>query len=168
MKRSRLEEIVRKVVTEAASEGKFQNYAKGTFASMIKLASTGGNKNTPPFNAKPPGPGKSGPIVEEFELEYDEGLYEFTCDIVISKKRGGDKLQTFSELRAIDDITIVKQVPHTSEENEDNYYSTLDIRFIPQDLSNRRASLLAILAEIEDVTGVVAVRYSGDLEKVQR
>ena len=61
MKRSRLEEIVRKVVTEAASEGKFQNYAKGTFASMIKLASTGGNKNTPPFTKKAAKAGKSGP-----------------------------------------------------------------------------------------------------------
>lgn len=166
MKKSRLEEIVRKVVTEAASEGKFQNYAKGTFASMIKLASTGGNKNTPPFSSKPPGPGKSGPITEDFEVEYDEGLYAFTCRIIISKNRGGDKLQTFSELRAIDDITIIKQVPHTSEENEENYYSTLEVRFIPQNLSDPKASLRSILAEMDDVAGVVSVSYEGDLEKI--
>ena len=166
MKRSRLAEIVRKVVTEAAAEGKFQKYAKGSYASMIKLASTGGNKNTPPFDSKPAGPGKSGPIVEEFELEYDEGLYGFTCNIVISKRRGGDKLQTFSELRAINDITIIKQVPHTGEENEHNFYSTLEVRFIPQNLSNPKASLRKILAEMDDVPGVVSVSYEGDMEKI--
>ena len=61
MKKNRLEELVRKIVTEAAAQGKFQNYAKGSYRSMIKLISTGGNKNTPPFNKKAPGPGKSGP-----------------------------------------------------------------------------------------------------------
>jgi hypothetical protein len=62
MKRNKLEEIVRNIVAEAASQGKFQSYAKGTYRSMIKLTRKGGNKNTPPFSKKAPGPGKSGPI----------------------------------------------------------------------------------------------------------
>ena len=57
----RLEEIVRGVVKEAAAQGKFQAYSKKTYASMIKLASTGGNKNTPPYTKKSTPPGKSGP-----------------------------------------------------------------------------------------------------------
>ena len=56
-----LKNIVREVVTEAASEGKMQKYYRKTFAKMIATASTGGNKNTPPFTKKAAGPGKSGP-----------------------------------------------------------------------------------------------------------
>jgi len=167
MKKTRLEELVRKAITEAASQGKFQNYAKGTYKTMIKIAGSGGNKNTPPFEKKAPCAGKSGPVAEELELDYDEGLYGFTCRIIISKNRGGDKLQTFSELRAIDDITIIKQIPHTSEENDENYYSTLEVRFIPQNISNPKASLRAILSEMDDIPGVVSVSYEGDLEKIE-
>ena len=75
-------------------------------------------------------------------------------------------MQTFSELRAIDAITIIKQVPHTSEENEENYYSSMEVRFIPQNLSDPKASLRSILVEMDDVAGVVSVSYEGDLEKI--
>jgi hypothetical protein len=60
IKLERLREIVRGVVEEAA-EGAFQKYAKGSFASMIKTISTGGNKNTEPFTKKSAKPGKSAP-----------------------------------------------------------------------------------------------------------
>jgi hypothetical protein len=56
-----LRDMVHRIVQEAAAEGKFQKYAKGTYASMIKLASTGGNKNTPPYTKRSKGPGKSAP-----------------------------------------------------------------------------------------------------------
>jgi len=68
MKKEKLREMVRKAVTEAAAEGKFQKYAKGTFASMVKLAGSGGNANTPPFTQKAAKPGKSGPITEHSNL----------------------------------------------------------------------------------------------------
>ena len=61
IKLERLKSIVRSVVQEAAAEGKFQNYAKGTYSSMIKLVSTGGNKNTEPFTKKSSMVGKSAP-----------------------------------------------------------------------------------------------------------
>jgi hypothetical protein len=61
IKLERLREIVKNIVQEAASEGKFQKYAKGTFNSMIKTVSTGGNNNTPPFSKKAPKAGKSAP-----------------------------------------------------------------------------------------------------------
>jgi len=61
IKLERLKSIVRNIVQEAAAEGKFQKYAKGTYSSMIKLVSTGGNKNTPPFIKKSSKAGKSAP-----------------------------------------------------------------------------------------------------------
>jgi len=61
IKLERLRSIVRNIVQEAAAEGKFQKYAKGTYSSMIKLVSTGGNNNTPPFTDKSAKTGKSAP-----------------------------------------------------------------------------------------------------------
>jgi hypothetical protein len=61
IKLERLRSIVRSVVQEAAAEGKFQKSAKGTFNSMIKTVSTGGNNNTPPFSKKVAKAGKSAP-----------------------------------------------------------------------------------------------------------
>ena len=61
IKLERLKQIVRNVVQEAAAQGKFQKGAKNSFSSMIKLASTGGIKNTPPFTKKNSKVGKSAP-----------------------------------------------------------------------------------------------------------
>ena len=61
IKKTRLREIVRGIVKEAAKEGAFQKYAKSTFNRMIKITSKGGNKNTPPFTKKAAKAGKSGP-----------------------------------------------------------------------------------------------------------
>jgi hypothetical protein len=57
---SRLTEIVRGVVKEAAAQGKMQKIYKASYNNMIKKASTGGNKNTPPFTKKAAKAGKSG------------------------------------------------------------------------------------------------------------
>jgi hypothetical protein len=56
-----LRKIVKTKIQEAAAEGKFQGYAKGTYNSMINLLRKGKVKNTPPFSKKAAGPGKSGP-----------------------------------------------------------------------------------------------------------
>lgn len=57
----RLKHIVRGVVKEAAKEGAIQKIYRKSFDRMIKKASTGGNKNTPPFTKKAAMAGKSGP-----------------------------------------------------------------------------------------------------------
>ena len=57
---SRLTEIVRGVVEEAAKEGKIQKIYRKSYDRMIKKTSTGGNKNTPPFTKKAAKSGKSG------------------------------------------------------------------------------------------------------------
>jgi len=55
-----VQEMIKRKVQEAAAQGKFQDYAKGTYSSMINLLRKGRVKNTPPFSKKASGPGKSG------------------------------------------------------------------------------------------------------------
>tara|TARA_R100000353_G_scaffold136023_1_gene96559 strand:- start:168 stop:368 length:201 start_codon:yes stop_codon:yes gene_type:complete len=57
---ARLTEIVRGVVEEAAKQGSVQKIYRKSYDKMIKTASTGGNKNTPPFTKKAAKSGKSG------------------------------------------------------------------------------------------------------------
>ena len=57
---SRLREVIRRSIKEAAAQGKMQKIYKASYNSMIKKASTGGNKNTPPFTKKAAKAGKSG------------------------------------------------------------------------------------------------------------
>jgi hypothetical protein len=69
LKVHRLRELVKRKLDEAAAEGKFQGYAKGTYASMINLLRQGKNNNTPPFSKKAAGPGKSGPDDSDYAGE---------------------------------------------------------------------------------------------------
>ena len=55
-----LTELVREDVNEAAKEGSIQKIYKNSYNRMISKASTGGNKNTPPFTKKAAKAGKSG------------------------------------------------------------------------------------------------------------
>ena len=57
---SRLTEIVREVVKEAAAQGKIQGIYQRKMKKRIATASTGGNKNTPPYTKKAATAGKSG------------------------------------------------------------------------------------------------------------
>jgi hypothetical protein len=61
IQKKKLAEKLKSALKEAAAEGRFQNYARGTFSSMIKMISSGSIPNTPPYTKKAPGPGKSGP-----------------------------------------------------------------------------------------------------------
>ena len=47
--RKKIEESVREFLKEAAPDGYIQSKYRKTFRNMIAKASTGGNKNTPPF-----------------------------------------------------------------------------------------------------------------------
>lgn len=98
--------------------------------------------------------------------EYDERMYEFRASLVISKDVGGDKSQTFSEIRAIAEIVTLKQEPDSSEENESDYFSEIIIKFIPEKLESPKAGANKLLHKIKEVPGVKKVRYLGGLEKV--
>tara|TARA_B100000212_G_C27151588_1_gene437732 strand:+ start:220 stop:561 length:342 start_codon:yes stop_codon:yes gene_type:complete len=98
--------------------------------------------------------------------EYDERMYEFRASLVISKDVGGDKSQTFSEIRAIAEIVTLKQEPDSAEENESDYFSEIIIKFIPEKLESPKAGANKLLHKIKTVPGVKKVRYLGGLEKV--
>lgn len=56
-----LRQMIKEVIEESAAEGSYQKYAKSTFDKLIKIASTGGNKNTPPYTKKARKAGGSAP-----------------------------------------------------------------------------------------------------------
>jgi hypothetical protein len=98
--------------------------------------------------------------------DYDERMYEFRASLVISKDVGGDKNQTFSEIRAIEEIVILKQEPDSAEENESDYFSEIIIKFIPEKLESPKSEIKKLLHKIKTIPGVKRVRYLGRLEKV--
>lgn len=85
---------------------------------------------------------------------YDENLYEVVVELTVSKSRGGDKNQTFSELRSVDNITIVKQVPHTATEDSDYYYADVILRFIPMGGETPVSSMGVLLHQARQISGV--------------
>jgi hypothetical protein len=56
-----LRRIVTTIVQEAAKDGVIQKIYRNSYKKMIQKASSGGNKNTPPFTNRSSKPGKSGP-----------------------------------------------------------------------------------------------------------
>jgi hypothetical protein len=98
--------------------------------------------------------------------DYDERMYEFRASLVISKDSGGDKSQTFSEIRAIEEVVTLKQEPDSSEETESAYFSEVVIKFIPDQKDNPGRSAISLLHKIKTVPGIKKVRYLGGLEKV--
>lgn len=73
IKISKLKAFIQEVVKEAAKEGQTQKINRKQFADMIAVASTGGNKNSPPYTKKAPKPGKSGPVYESIKSVYVHG-----------------------------------------------------------------------------------------------
>ena len=57
---SRLREVIRRSIKEAAAQGKIQGIYQRKMKKRIATASTGGNENTPPYTKKAAKAGKSG------------------------------------------------------------------------------------------------------------
>jgi hypothetical protein len=57
---SRLREVIRRSIKEAAAQGKIQGIYQRKMKKRIATASTGGNENTPPYTKKAATAGKSG------------------------------------------------------------------------------------------------------------
>ena len=97
IKKARLKEIVYGVVSEAAKEGYIQKIYRRSFANMIDKASSGGNKNTPPFTKKASKPGKSGPVNEQNILPKDQVEYSGILKINLNTmiKSEAEALQSF-------------------------------------------------------------------------
>ena len=57
---SRLREVIRRSIKEAAAQGKIQGIYQRKMKKRIATASTGGNENTPTYTKKAATAGKSG------------------------------------------------------------------------------------------------------------
>ena len=68
-------------------------------------------------------------VVKEADDQYDLLLYAIPVRISISKDLGGDKTQTFNEIRGIEGVTVVRDIEGTAREDDKNYYSTVVIKF---------------------------------------
>jgi len=88
VKINELRDLVREVIKEAAEEGHIQKIYRRSYARMIDKASSGGNKNTPPFTNKSSKPGQSGPVTEQKNLlleDFEKALTEGKVGDWVSK-----------------------------------------------------------------------------------
>ena len=97
---------------------------------------------------------------------YIQDIYEITLKVSIQKTRGGDREQTFTEIRGIPGVTVVSVDPLGTDHDESAYYSTLLIKF---ELVNRQDPLAysksTLFPGIRDIKGVT-LRHIGKLRKL--
>tara|TARA_R110000851_G_scaffold121908_3_gene250968 strand:- start:1069 stop:1422 length:354 start_codon:yes stop_codon:yes gene_type:complete len=60
---------------------------------------------------------------------YELKLFVTPVRCSISKALGGDKTDTFNEIRGISNVTTVSDVLGTVREDDNNYYSTILVKF---------------------------------------
>ncbi len=60
---------------------------------------------------------------------YELKLFVTPVRCSISKSLGGDKTDTFNEVRGIESVTTVSDVLGTVREDDKNYYSTILVKF---------------------------------------
>ena len=60
---------------------------------------------------------------------YELKLFVTPVRCSISKDLGGDKTDTFNEIRGISNVTTVSDVLGTVKEDDKNYYSTILVKF---------------------------------------
>jgi hypothetical protein len=60
---------------------------------------------------------------------YIQDIYEVAVKVSIHKTRGGDREQTFTEIRGIPGVTVVSVNPLGTSHDETLYYSTLNLKF---------------------------------------
>tara|TARA_Y100000296_G_scaffold75576_1_gene95401 strand:- start:120 stop:491 length:372 start_codon:yes stop_codon:yes gene_type:complete len=63
------------------------------------------------------------------DISYIQRVYEVVARLKIRKSVGGDREQTFTEIRGIPGVTVVNVDPAGTSRDETNYYSTLNIKF---------------------------------------
>ena len=106
-------------------------------------------------------------VVKEADDAYDLLLYAIPVRISISKDLGGDKTQTFNEIRGIEGVTVVRDIGGTAREDDKNYYSTVVIKFEllsgvgPLDYKGKE-----LIPGLKKIKGLVVYNI-GDIEQVR-
>ena len=98
---------------------------------------------------------------------YIQSIYSVTCKVTIQKTRGGDREQTFTEIRGIPGVTIVTVDPLGTSHDETSYYSSLIVKF---ELTGRLSPVKYIqdtlFPGLRSISGLT-VRNIGDVDKVE-
>jgi hypothetical protein len=68
-------------------------------------------------------------VVAAGVASYLQKIYEINLKVAINKTKGGDREQTFTEIRGIPGVTTVSVDPTGTSRDETNYYSTLNVKF---------------------------------------
>ena len=97
---------------------------------------------------------------------YIQNIYEVTVKVSIHKTRGGDREQTYTEIRGIPGVTVITVDPLGTSHDETLYYTTLIVKFeliANQDpLSYIKRTLFPGIRTIKGCT----LRSSGQISKV--
>ena len=106
-------------------------------------------------------------VVKEADDAYDLLLYAIPVRISISKDLGGDKTQTFNEIRGIEGVTVVRDIEGTAREDDKNYYTTVIIKFEllsgkgPLDYKGKE-----LIPGLKQIKGLIVYNI-GDIEQVR-
>lgn len=98
---------------------------------------------------------------------YIQDIYEITLKVSIQKTRGGDREQTFTEIRGIPGVTVVTVDPLGTDHDETFYYSTLLIKFeLVSNQDARKYVKQTLFPGIREVKGLT-LRFAGSLRKLE-
>tara|TARA_R100000234_G_scaffold111631_1_gene84742 strand:- start:651 stop:1004 length:354 start_codon:yes stop_codon:yes gene_type:complete len=99
---------------------------------------------------------------------YELRLFVTPVRCSISKTLGGDKTDTFNEIRGISNVTTVSDVLGTVREDDKNYYSTILIKFEliggkqPKDFRTK-----IMIPELKKIKGLIVYNIGG-VEQVRK
>ena len=94
---------------------------------------------------------------------YIQSIYEITIKVSIHKTRGGDREQTFTEIRGIPGVTVVTVDPVGTSRDETSYYSTLNCKFeLVANESPQEYLKLVLFPGIRDIKGLT-LRHAGQI-----
>ena len=97
---------------------------------------------------------------------YIQNIYEVTIRVSIHKTRGGDREQTYTEIRGIPGVTVITVDPSGTAHDETFYFSTLNIKF---ELIKRHDPLTylkqTLFPGIRAISGL-DLRSSGQIRKI--
>ena len=98
---------------------------------------------------------------------YIQDIYEITIKVSIQKTRGGDREQTYTEIRGIPGVTIVTVDPLGTSHDETYYYSTLKLKFeLVSNQDPRKYVKQSVFPGIRGIKGCT-LRYAGNLRTLE-
>ena len=98
---------------------------------------------------------------------YIQDIYEITIKVSIHKTRGGDREQTYTEIRGIPSVTVITVDPLGTSHDETFYYTTLLVKFELVSGQDPMTYLKEVLFPgIRDIKGLT-LRFAGKIRKLE-